>query len=140
MVCHPAGVALGPHCDLLKREGLHDRAEALMTSPHATPTSPLGLTVPPMGWSWAVSLAQTVLMEIVGAVEVNGAWPFTSDRILVKGGPPPQITMDSPLPHFQYIDDFGIILLSRAGDFISVKALAAAITQALRAAGFQVHK
>ena len=58
---------------------------------------------------------------------MDGTRFFTSDRILVEGGPPPQMS-------------FGIILLAPLEDLKRIKQLAGAVSQALLSAGFEVHK
>ena len=66
----------------------------------------LCLSVLPMGWSWALYLAHTLMLEIFeGAVK-----PWAS-RCVEDGRPTPSPTVGCPT-HWGYMDDFGAIVVT----------------------------
>lgn len=56
----------GQLCQELRRRGHLKVAERIMTQAAGDEEAGLGMCVPPMGWAWAVLIAQPVLMELVG--------------------------------------------------------------------------
>ena len=93
-----------------------------------------------MGWNWAVWLAQTVLCDAISSTQVQGEFPFPKNRMLIKGGSPPQLSPQTPLAHYEYIDDFGLIYLTKSLDTSGIAPFAEAVKSRLRALGFDVHK
>ena len=64
----------------------------------------LAFAVAPMGWSWAVFLAQTFLVDQV--VQIPG---MEASRLLVEGAPWPLVSAGHPYVGFVHIDDYGLI-------------------------------
>ena len=75
-------------------------------------TVALAMRVPVMGWSWAVFLAQSFLMDACFSLKDS---PITEERMLVEGAPAPQLSWDQPWLINIYIDDFGLVRLVRTG-------------------------
>jgi len=99
----------------------------------------LALRVPPMGWSWAVVLAQLCLQDLVAAEDPSSLW--APERRLVEGGITPHVGRDEPAT-FVYIDDFGAIGAKQRGSARpsapeDAKAHAASF---IRSKGLKVHK
>lgn len=53
------------------------------------------------------------------------------DRMLIEGGPAPQLGSDSPIVHFEYIDDFGLIVFLQDGDSGLIEGLSSAVKTTL---------
>ena len=99
----------------------------------------LALRVPPMGWSWAVVLAQLCLEDLVAADDPKGHW--APERRLVEGGVTPKVGAESPAT-FVYIDDFGAIGAKQRGA-VSPSAAEEAKAHAashIKSNGLKVHK
>ena len=96
----------------------------------------------PMGYKWSVFIAQTVLEDVfeAGGEDVPG---LNIERRVMEGAALPQITRDDPVVHYNYIDDYGIIGIGRAGDHGAdhpVQRARCAARELLRGCGFGVHK
>lgn len=123
----------------LKRLGDTATMQALLAS--GADSQGLGMSALPMGWSWAVFLAQSALQEMVaGAVDPWGAIIFEPHRSLIEGAPPPLLSRAEPRLHSEYIDDYCLIILTWAEDLDEVQELARCVRAALEAKGFPVHK
>ena len=57
-----------------------------------------------MGFSWAVFLAQTTMEDVFNESDIL----LPSQRV-ADGGPLPTLSDSTPLVHYSYVDDFGII-------------------------------
>ena len=67
----------------------------------------LGMSVLVMGWSWAVCLAQSGLLDLVGVPRTpEGLELFPPHWQLVEGGPLPQPLAQEPVTN-SYIGDCG---------------------------------
>ena len=92
-----------------------------------------------MGFSWAVYLAQIALEDML----MTGVpWATTSNQ-LAHGRPVPPITTKGPV-HWQYIDDYGILVLEKdgageSGD-LGIEGARADVKAALNRNGMPVHK
>ena len=64
------------------------------------------MRVPPMGWSWAVLLAQLVIQDSVWQIRQGPTVALPKDRVILEGVPPPLLTKEKPRVHYQYIDDY----------------------------------
>ena len=99
----------------------------------------LALRVPPMGWSWAVVLAQLCLQDMVSAQDPNKLWQAESR--VVEGGVTPSVSLHRPAS-IVYIDDFGSVGIrwpGKIGAAVPEKAKEAAASH-IRSQGLQVHK
>ena len=116
-------------------EALADRLEAEGGS-----NGFLGMAVPVMGWSWAVFLANSLLMDLLATVP-SGAATFDLSRLLVEGAKSPTISPEQPDVFFVYIDDFGIVkMFCQDEDWAILRGLAASVKAVLESAGLAVHK
>lgn len=123
----------------LKKLGDQDTIRTLQAS--GVEFQGLGMAVLPMGWSWAVFLAQNALQELVaGARDSEGRIIFEPHRSLIEGAPPPLLTAEDPRLHSEYIDDYCLIILTWAEDLSEVLALGRCVRAALVAKGLPVHK
>ena len=65
------------------------------------------MRVLPMGWSWAPWFAQELLQEVLA----QGVPDFHADGAMRHGHPPPAISVEQPIAHMEYMDDFGAVVL-----------------------------
>lgn len=102
----------------------------------------IGVRVITMGWLWAVWSANTVLQDVISGKVPELGW---RTRIIYGFPVPFMTTKGYDLLHFQYIDDWGVIMLLAATEpeeFAKTLAgrILKAVRAALRAAGLGCHK
>ena len=102
----------------------------------------MGLACPPMGWSWAVFIAQCILQDdIFGIKDPMTQKPmFPPSRVLVEGVPVPQMSWIEPCLHYGYIDNFAILVLMRNTAHDHVHHFSTTVEEHLERLGFTVHK
>ena len=102
----------------------------------------IGMKVPPMGFSWAVYLAQTTMEDIFDSGQESDKMLLPTQRV-ADGGPLPSLNQETPVAHFQYVDDFGIVGLGSeavADQDHPIEPARSEARQLLRKFGFDVHK
>jgi hypothetical protein len=103
-------------------------------------TDCLAFAVPPMGFAWAPVLAQLCLEEVVEGVEgLNCQNRVVHRRVApIVGGD----KEGRPPPHWQYIDDWGVLAagMSVPEALEHAQAAGGAVKSALEARGLKSHK
>ena len=99
----------------------------------------VALAVTPMGWNWAVFLAQSTIEDVF---DQGGARPgsvIQPEQRVTDGAAIPGLAVPA---HIEYVDDFGFIGVvdSEGIDESAVTLAAREAKTLLRAAGFGVHK
>lgn len=120
-------------------EALEAQGESSLAAPFRGGGPFVGLSVPPMGWSWAVYLAQSFLEDMLEAQPPHPpGWDPRSRLVEGAALPPPDPKLDTW--HYIYIDDFGS--LGVRGPSAPSAALRAKEDGAarLRQVGLSVHK
>ena len=97
----------------------------------------VGLRTVPMGWSWAVFLAQAALRDLT--FDARGG-PLREERALVEGAPVPSLPGPSGIVHSEYIDDFTVIGIVAVGSEGQVKEVYEGGAKEIKAAGLDLHK
>ena len=95
----------------------------------------LGLRTVPMGWTWAVYLAQSCLSDLT----VQGG-ELTSENALTEGAAIPRTDGLHPLVHSEYIDDFTVMGVVPPGEEKTVEEAYRRGTERIKAAGLEIHK
>ena len=96
----------------------------------------LGMAVPPMGWSWAVFLAQAGITSMVEQVlDEDGKQMLPPSQSLIEGAP--QLRFEVLLPiHYEYIDDFGVEVIKLCGTQDETQRIAERVKAVLAEHGF----
>ena len=98
------------------------------------------MCVPVMGWSWAVFLADSYLVDLLQSTP-SALDIFTPDRMIIEGAPPPLWDHEHPLLFFVYVGDFGIVMLiEEENDWTRLKELASLVRGHIVKTGLKVHK
>ena len=101
----------------------------------------VGMRVAPMGWSWAVFLAQTTIEDVFDQGPEKGFDMLCQQTRDTDGGALP---VPDPLVHIEYVDDFGIVGCkdgnTNPGELSPVEFARLGARQLLQSAGFDVHK
>ena len=116
----------------LARQGQHQAAEELGSD------ELVALAVPPMGWSWAVFLAESVLDDLVEDPKNPSSALWRRDKRIIEAGVLPQMTIDNPLT-YTYIDDFGAIGVKTQHKNLPLE-MKNTTTAYIRSCGLEVHK
>ena len=100
----------------------------------------LGLQVPPMGWSWAVVLAQLTLQDLLQGSAEPHKQMWSPEQRIVEGAVTPTVSQEMPV-HFAYIDDFGVIGLKvRLGPTSPATEMKKLAVASIQSKGLEVHK
>ena len=114
----------------LKAQGVTGEEVELLLESEA-----VGMKVLPMGWTWAPWFAQELLQEVLA----QGVPAFQADGAMRHGHPPPAISVEQPIAHMEYMDDFGAVVLQPRQSSLAADVQDQA-RRALKGCGLDVHK